>query len=76
MSELAAQLLKTALGLSAAERAELACSLIESLEESDDESVQAAWDAEILRRMEDLNSGKIKLVSLAEARRRLSSSLD
>jgi putative addiction module component (TIGR02574 family) len=76
MSELAAQLLKTALGLSAAERAELACSLIESLEESDDESVQAAWDAEIVRRMEDLNSGKIKLVSLAEARRRLSSSLD
>ena len=76
MSELAAQLLKTALGLSAAERAELACSLIESLEESDDESVQAAWDAEILRRMEDLNSGKIKLVSLAEARRRLSSSLE
>ena len=76
MSELAAQLLKTALGLSAAERTELACSLIESLEESDDESVQAAWDAEIVRRMEDLNSGKIKLVSLAEARRRLSSSLD
>ena len=76
MSELAAQLLQMALGLSAAERAELACSLIESLDESEDESVQAVWDAEIVRRMADLNSGKIKLVSLAEARRRLSSSLD
>jgi putative addiction module component (TIGR02574 family) len=76
MSELAAQILRMALGLSAAERAELACSLIESLDEADDESVQAAWDAEIVRRMEDLNSGKVKLVSLAEARRRLSSSLD
>jgi putative addiction module component (TIGR02574 family) len=76
MSELAAQLLRMALGHSAAERAELACSLIEGLDEADDESVQAAWDAEIVRRMEDLNSGKVKLVSLAEARRRLSSSLD
>jgi putative addiction module component (TIGR02574 family) len=76
MSELAAQLLEMALGLSAEERAELACSLIESLDQSDEESVQAAWDAEIVRRMEDLKSGKIKLVSLAEARRRLSSSLE
>jgi putative addiction module component (TIGR02574 family) len=76
MSELAAQHLEMALGLSAAERAELACSLIESLDQSDEESVQAAWDAEIVRRMEDLKSGKIKLVSLAEARRRLCSSLD
>jgi putative addiction module component (TIGR02574 family) len=76
MSELVAQLLKMALGLSAAERAELACSLIESLHESDEEYVQAAWDAEIVQRMEDLNSGKVKPVSLEEARRRLSSSLE
>ena len=76
MSQDASDLLKKVLNLSVAERAELAGSLIESLDEADDESVQAAWDAEILRRMEDLNSGKIKLVSLAEARRRLSSSLD
>ena len=76
MSDLAALLLKTALGLSAAERVELACFLIDSLDEPDDESVQAVWDAEIVRRMEDLNCGKIKPVSLAEALRRLSSSLD
>ena len=76
MSEEAAELLRSASALSAAERAELAGALIESLDEANGESTQAAWDAEIVRRMEDLKSGKVKLVSLAEARRRLSPSLD
>jgi len=70
------ELLKMALNLPVAERAELAGSLIESLDETEDESVQAAWDAEILRRMEGLTLGKVKPVSLEEARRRFSSSLD
>jgi putative addiction module component (TIGR02574 family) len=72
MSEETAELLRSARGLSAVERAELANALIESLDEAEDESVQAAWGAEIVRRMEDLNSGRFKHVSLAEARRRLS----
>jgi putative addiction module component (TIGR02574 family) len=62
MSQEASDLLKKALNLPVAERAELAGSLIESLDETNDESVQAAWDAEIVRRMEDLNSGKVKPV--------------
>jgi putative addiction module component (TIGR02574 family) len=66
------ELLKKALNLPMAERVELAGSLIESLDETDDQSVQAAWDTEIARRMEDLDSGKVKPVSLEEARRRLS----
>ena len=69
-------LLKKALTLPVAERAELAGSLIESLDEADDESVKAAWDEEITRRMEDLDSGRVKPVSLEEARRRLSSSIE
>jgi putative addiction module component (TIGR02574 family) len=76
MSREASDLLKKALNLPVAERAELAGSLIESLDETNDESVRAAWDAEIVRRMEDLNSGKVKPVSLEEARRRLSTCLD
>jgi putative addiction module component (TIGR02574 family) len=76
MNEEAFKLLKRAHALSPSERAELACSLIESLDETEDGSVQAAWHAEIVRRMEDLNSGKVKPVSLEETRRRLSSSLD
>jgi putative addiction module component (TIGR02574 family) len=76
MSQEAMELLKKALDLPVAERAELAGSLIESLDETEDESVQSAWDAEIIRRMEDLNSGKVKPVSLEEARRRLSSAIE
>jgi len=76
MSEEAAELLRRALGLSAAEHAELADSLMEGLGETHEGSVQTAWNAEIIRRMEDLDAGRVKPVSLAEARRRLSSSLD
>jgi putative addiction module component (TIGR02574 family) len=75
MNEEIAELLRRASALSAPERAELAFSLLESLGEAGDGSVQAAWDAEIARRMEDLKSGKVKPVSLEEARRRLSSAI-
>jgi len=50
--------------------------LIESLDEAAMESVKAAWDEEIARRMEDLDSGKVKPASLSEARRRLSSAIE
>jgi putative addiction module component (TIGR02574 family) len=76
MTQESAELLKRALNLPPAERAELADSLIESLDQGEDASVQGAWDAEVLRRMKDLESGGIKPVSLAEARRRLSSAVE
>jgi protein gp37 len=38
----------------------------------EDGSTQAAWDLEIARRLEDLNSGRVKPVSLEEARIQLS----
>ena len=76
MSQEADELLKKALTLPVAERAELADSLIESLDEAGDESVKAAWDEEIARRMEDLVSGNVKPASLSEARRRLSSAIE
>jgi len=71
MADEATELLKRALTLPVAERAELAGSLIESLDEAADESVKAAWNEEVARRMEDLDSGKVKPISLEEARRRL-----
>ena len=76
MSQDASELLRRALDLPVAERAELAGSLIESLDEAKEEAVQSAWDAEIIRRMEELNSGKVQRVSLEEARRRLSSAIE
>ncbi len=76
MSEDAIEILKKALTLPVAERAELAGSLIESLDEAEDGAVETAWEIEIMRRVEDLDSGKVKPVSLEEARRRLSSAIE
>jgi len=76
MADEATELLKRALTLPVAERAELAGSLIESLDEAADESVKAAWNEEVARRMEDLDSGKVKPISLEEARRRLSTAIE
>jgi putative addiction module component (TIGR02574 family) len=61
------EILKKALTLSVEERAGLANSLLESLDDATDPSVEAAW-AEIVRRMEEIDRGKVKPVSLAEAR--------
>lgn len=73
MTREATELLKKALTLPVAERAELAGSLIESLDKTEDPSVEAAWDQEIARRMQELDSGKVQPVSLKQARQRLSS---
>jgi len=76
MTQEAAELLKKALSLPVSERADLAGSLIESLDDAQDESVEAAWDEEVARRMADIDSGAVKAVSLEEARRRLLSALE
>jgi putative addiction module component (TIGR02574 family) len=76
MTKEAAELLKKALSLPVSERADLAGSLIESLEDTQDESVVAAWDEEVVRRMADIDSGSVKAVALEDARRRISSALE
>ncbi|MFZ0979221.1 MAG: addiction module protein [Candidatus Acidiferrales bacterium] len=76
MSQEANKLLKKALTLPVAERAELAGSLIESLDSSKDKSVRAAWEAEIARRMKELDSGKAKPIPLRQARRRLAAAIE
>jgi putative addiction module component (TIGR02574 family) len=70
------ELLKKALELPVADRAELAGSILESLDQAEDESVQEAWEAEILRRMEELDSGRVKPVSHDEVLRRLASAIE
>ncbi|HMD38732.1 MAG TPA: addiction module protein [Candidatus Acidoferrum sp.] len=70
------ELRKKTLALLAADRAKLAASLIESLDDVEDESVEKAWDAEIARRMEDLDSGRVKPVSHGEVLRRLASAIE
>ena len=78
MTQEATELLKRALALTAEERAELAGSLLESLDgpPEDPEAVEAAWNEEIAHRIEDLDSGKVKTVSLDTFRRKLSSAAE
>lgn len=75
MTEQASDLLQKALTLSEEERADLACSLIDSLDATVDEGAASAWDLEIARRIADLDSGQAKTVPWEEVRGRISSKL-
>jgi putative addiction module component (TIGR02574 family) len=76
MSREVSELLKNSLELPVADRAALAGSILESLDQAEDKSVQEAWEAEILRRMEELDSGRVKPVSHDEVLRRLASAIE
>ena len=77
MTHDATELLKRALALTVEERAQLAGSLLESLDGAPDdpEAVEAAWNEEIARRIADLDSGKARTVPWEEVRHRISSKL-
>lgn len=65
------ELLRQALELPQETRAALAGSLLDSLDEEIDCEAEAAWSEEIARRLRELDSGKVKTVPWAEARRRI-----
>ena len=77
MTHDATELFKRALALTAEERAELAGSLLDSLDgaEDDPEAVEAAWNEEIAGRIADLDSGKAKTIPWEEVRHRISGKL-
>jgi len=60
-----------ALRLPAEARAALAGHLLESLDDSVDEDVEAAWSKAILRRIDELDKGKVKAVPWSMARRQI-----
>ncbi len=64
------KLLERALALSVEEQEALADSLISNLGGKVDEGVQAAWEAEIGKRVAELVAGKAKTTSWGEVRRR------
>ena len=71
MGSNALKLLEDALRLSEKERADLAARLIDSLDPEVDADMASAWDAEIHRRLGELDTGMIKPVSWTEARHRI-----
>ena len=60
MSATIEQLTQEALGLSEHERAELAHRILVSIEGPPEEGVDAAWDAEIAKRVERIQQGTAK----------------
>ena len=60
-----------ALNLSESERAELAQDLVASLDGPPEPDVEKAWDAEILRRLAEIDSGTANLIDRKEFGRRM-----
>ena len=75
MSDTLAELKQKASELSEAERADLALSLIESLDGPADPEVEEAWRIEIERRIGQIDRGEVQLIPgdevFAKLRRRL-----
>ena len=76
MTESARELLKKALSLAVEDRASIAGALIESLEQDRDSDAEAAWDAEIERRVNQLESRNFATVPWAAVRERLFQGFD
>jgi putative addiction module component (TIGR02574 family) len=56
------ELLKRAMALPPEDRAAMANSLLESLDETEDEDAEAAWGDEIKHRVDDIRSGRVKTI--------------
>ena len=71
MKPQASRLLEQALKLPPEARAALAGSLIESLDDQVDPEAEAAWKAEISRRIRELDTGRVRPVKWSSVRRAL-----
>ncbi|MGE5138171.1 MAG: addiction module protein [Rudaea sp.] len=71
MSTDAENLYEAALKLPEDERVHLAGRLLHSVEPERDPDWEAAWEVEIARRIEEIDSGKVKPMSWEEVKRRI-----
>jgi putative addiction module component (TIGR02574 family) len=76
MAQDISEVLKQAMALPSEARAALAGALLDSLDEAVEASVEAEWDREIARRIEELDSGKVKPIPWAEARQQIAAALN
>lgn len=76
MTQEAQELLRKALALPENERAELAGNLISSLDTSVDFDVDAAWQKEVARRLDDVQSGEVKTIPWEDVRQKGRTLLD
>jgi putative addiction module component (TIGR02574 family) len=75
MTERSIELLQKALSLSEEERADLAASLLNSLEASPDPDAEALWQEEISRRASALDSGQAITLPWQEVQSQVSAAL-
>ena len=71
MTKAAQAVLADALRLDADARAELVAELLASLDGPGDVDAEAAWDAEIERRIQAIESGEIRLEAWESVKRRI-----
>ena len=71
MSVTVEELLRQALQLEPKARAELAALIIESVPTESPQEVDAAWEAEIQRRMQELEAGSVETIPWEEVREKL-----
>lgn len=71
MSETTDELLRRALSLGEKDRALLAGALVESLHGEADKGVEGAWEAEVQRRVAELESGAVESIPWSKVRERL-----
>jgi len=71
MTRAARELLEAALALDPAERADLAATLLDSVDLTPEDDVEEAWAAEVERRVADVEAGRVTTVPWSEARRQL-----
>ncbi len=66
MTEIAERLRTELAVLDSEDRADLAYFLLQSLDEEVDPSIEVAWDAELDRRIADIESGNVKGIACDE----------
>jgi putative addiction module component (TIGR02574 family) len=69
MNTQADHVLRTALSLDPNDRAEIAATLIASLDPQQEDDVDAAWAAEIARRIDSIDRGEVQLIPSEEVMR-------
>jgi len=75
MTKATEAVLADGLRLDAESRARLAAEILASLDGPADPDAEQAWQAEIARRVADLEASKLKLESCAEVKRRIEKSI-
>jgi putative addiction module component (TIGR02574 family) len=75
MTERSIQLLQQALSLTEQERADLAASLLDSLEACPEPGAEALWQEEICRRASDLDTGGARTIPWYEVQSQVSPAL-